>query len=99
VAAAAIGAMAATGCAHCDTCDDFPAPCVGANCGGGGVAGGYPVAAPMEGAMMAAPTSMTVETMGAPMAMPTPEPVPMTTPSPFGGDPTPPPPMVPPPAQ
>ncbi len=31
----AIGAMAsAFGCAQCDTCDDFPAPCVGPNCGG-----------------------------------------------------------------
>ena len=23
------------GCAVCDTCDDFPAPCLGPNCGGG----------------------------------------------------------------
>ena len=31
----AIGVMAsAVGCAQCDTCDDFPAPCVGPNCGG-----------------------------------------------------------------
>ena len=22
-----------TGCAQCDTCDDFPAPCTGPNCG------------------------------------------------------------------
>lgn len=28
-------AAAATGCAHCDTCDDFPAPCLSGNCGGG----------------------------------------------------------------
>jgi len=27
----------AIGCAHCDTCDDFPVPCSGANCGGPGV--------------------------------------------------------------
>ena len=26
----------ATGCAQCDTCDDFPAPCVGPNCGQNG---------------------------------------------------------------
>ncbi len=26
----------ASGCAQCDTCDDFPAPCVGPNCGQGG---------------------------------------------------------------
>jgi hypothetical protein len=28
-------AAGAVGCAHCDTCDDFPTPCVGPNCGGG----------------------------------------------------------------
>lgn len=29
------GAVAAgvVGCAQCDTCDDFPAPCTGPNCG------------------------------------------------------------------
>ncbi len=27
---------ATTGCAQCDTCDDFPAPCVGPNCGQNG---------------------------------------------------------------
>jgi hypothetical protein len=26
-------AAANAGCAVCDTCDDFPVPCVGANCG------------------------------------------------------------------
>jgi len=26
-------AALAVGCAHCDTCDDFPAPCTGPNCG------------------------------------------------------------------
>lgn len=26
-------AAGAIGCAHCDTCDDFPAPCLGGNCG------------------------------------------------------------------
>jgi hypothetical protein len=25
----------AVGCAQCDTCDDFPAPCTGPNCPGG----------------------------------------------------------------
>ncbi len=25
--------LLAIGCAHCDTCDDFPAPCTGPNCG------------------------------------------------------------------
>ncbi len=28
----------ATGCAQCDTCDDFPAPCTGPNCGQNGYA-------------------------------------------------------------
>jgi len=26
-------AAGVVGCAQCDTCDDFPAPCVGPNCG------------------------------------------------------------------
>lgn len=30
---AASMAAVAVGCAHCDTCDDFPAPCTGPNCG------------------------------------------------------------------
>lgn len=30
---AASAAAIAVGCAHCDTCDDFPAPCTGPNCG------------------------------------------------------------------
>ena len=30
---AASAAAFAIGCAHCDTCDDFPAPCTGPNCG------------------------------------------------------------------
>ena len=30
-----------TGCTHCDTCDDFPTPCTGPNCGfRGGPVGG-----------------------------------------------------------
>jgi hypothetical protein len=32
VLAASLAAVA-VGCAHCDTCDDFPAPCTGPNCG------------------------------------------------------------------
>ena len=27
-------AAGVVGCAQCDTCDDFPAPCTGPNCGG-----------------------------------------------------------------
>ena len=32
--------MCTWGCAQCDTCDDFPAPCIGPNCG---MAGAYAV--------------------------------------------------------
>ena len=35
-AALGLSLVGVLGCAHCDTCDDFPAPCVGANCAGGG---------------------------------------------------------------
>ena len=34
-------AVGMTGCTHCDTCDDFPTPCTGPNCGfRGGPVGG-----------------------------------------------------------
>lgn len=33
------------GCAHCDTCDDFPAPCAGPNCG----SQGYPIGSEIPG--------------------------------------------------
>src|SRR5205807_756681 len=33
---AAALAAGAIGCTQCDTCDDFPTPCTGPNCGGGG---------------------------------------------------------------
>ncbi len=29
-----VAATGFAGCAVCDTCDDFPTPCVGPNCGG-----------------------------------------------------------------
>jgi hypothetical protein len=45
-------AVGAVGCAHCDTCDDFPAPCTGPNCGG--AYGSGHVAAPTT---MLAPTA------------------------------------------
>lgn len=42
---AAMAVAAGTiGCAHCDTCDDFPTPCVGANCNGAPLAYAGPVA-------------------------------------------------------
>ena len=34
--AVGLALAAASGCAQCDTCDDFPAPCVGPNCGQNG---------------------------------------------------------------
>ncbi len=59
-------ASAAVGCAQCDTCDDFPAPCIGPNCGQnsytppGYVAptmggGGAPTAGPVQDAAPADP--------------------------------------------
>lgn len=35
--------IGSSGCTHCDTCDDFPLPCIGGNCGG---AGGSPTVMP-----------------------------------------------------
>ncbi len=55
----AIGVMAsAVGCAQCDTCDDFPAPCVGPNCGGNTYAPpGYLAPTMDQGAPMQGPAS------------------------------------------
>jgi hypothetical protein len=62
-------AVGAVGCAHCDTCDDFPAPCIGGNCGGMG--------GPMPGMAMAPMTSE-------PAAAPAPSaPAPADQPGPF----------------
>ncbi len=33
----ALAVAGLAGCAVCDTCDDFPAPCVGPNCGHNGL--------------------------------------------------------------
>lgn len=46
---AAATTLALAGCAHCDTCDDFPIPCQGGNCGGGfaGPTAGLPGMGPM----------------------------------------------------
>lgn len=56
---AASAAAFAVGCAHCDTCDDFPAPCTGPYCGhpyqsSYPIAGG-PMVGPVDGAPIAAP--------------------------------------------
>ena len=42
LAAVALAAVVTTGCTLCDTCDDFPVPCAGGNCGGAEVAPVYP---------------------------------------------------------
>ncbi len=51
-------AMSTWGCAQCDTCDDFPAPCVGPNCGmGAGYNNGpAPTTAPAAPAAPAGPS-------------------------------------------
>ena len=70
----------AVGCTQCDTCDDFPAPCYGGNCG--------PQAyAPAGPSVPVYPTGG--ETM-APMPMPGPAPAPMLAPAPAGAMPPPP---------
>jgi hypothetical protein len=43
---AAAVAAGVVGCAQCDTCDDFPAPCTGPNCGQNQNLGGVPGLAP-----------------------------------------------------
>ncbi|WP_152050412.1 hypothetical protein [Tautonia marina] len=65
VLAASLAAFA-VGCAHCDTCDDFPAPCTGPNCG-------YPYqsAYPFEGGthiepIITGPTTVLAPTQMAP---------------------------------
>lgn len=47
--AAIVGLLAAAvvGCAHCDTCDDFPAPCLGGNCFGAAGGAEYGPAMPV----------------------------------------------------
>src|SRR4051794_10141734 len=77
-----------TGCTHCDTCDDFPAPCNGPNCGfrGGPVGGtivhtGPPTVAGPSAPVGTAPgaPSSTPETSAPSSALPEP---PSTTPPP-----------------
>ena len=57
---AALGlAAGAIGCAHCDTCDDFPAPCVGGTCGGPPVMAAPPPMAMGPTILEAAPLTST----------------------------------------
>ena len=66
---AASAAAIAVGCAHCDTCDDFPAPCTGPNCGypyqgAFPIDGGANVVGPMmEGPIVGAPIVSSPTTM------------------------------------
>jgi len=58
--AAALTAGAVVGCAQCDTCDDFPTPCLGGNCGPqpghpGVAAGTYTLVTPDHGGPMMLP--------------------------------------------
>ena len=67
------------GCAQCDTCDDFPVPCVGPNCGQlapGGIPGmlGDSMGPPVMGSSM--PTmNDSAPAMPAPTSAPMPPPV------------------------
>ena len=75
----------ATGCAQCDTCDDFPAPCTGPNCGQNGFAtGGFipPTQAglPQDPTMMAAPSYENAPMDGTP-SQPSPSMPPATDPA------------------
>jgi hypothetical protein len=79
--AAAALATAAIGCAHCDTCDDFPTPC-SAEVGCGDEAGPMPM--PMLAPTMASPVMM-----GGPALMGAPAPIvtsqPVASPPPASG--------------
>ena len=82
----------ATGCAQCDTCDDFPAPCTGPNCGQGGyqTTGFIPptqAGLPEDAARGSAPVDDSAPDMGTPAnggapALPSPTMPPTAAPSP-----------------
>jgi len=70
---------AGSGCAQCDTCDDFPAPCTGPNCGQGGYnTGGF--IPPTQDGLPAGEARMTAPANDAAPAMNNPNP---DTPSPM----------------
>ena len=104
-AAVAILAAGFTGCTHCDTCDDFPVPCVGHNTGVPfAPAGSYTMnVGPTESTIVsapAAPAGATANTAPAPPTTAGPFKPPVASnagatnldPLPPGGDVTPPPP-------
>ncbi len=77
-----------TGCTHCDTCDDFPAPCTGPNCGfrGGPIGGavvhtGPPVVVgPSTPAEVAPGSPSSTPSSSAPALAPVPAPDPTPAP-------------------
>lgn len=48
-ASAVVLFLSIAGCTHCDTCDDFPTPCLGPNCGGTGGGSYTAPVAPVNG--------------------------------------------------
>jgi hypothetical protein len=80
------------GCTQCDTCDDFPTPCTGPNCGyqgPPGMPGGYPPVStgpmapgPADVAPPPAAPSSAPPSSAPPAGAPAPPPLPDTNPSP-----------------
>lgn len=73
VMAVLIGSAGAIGCAHCDTCDEFPTPCLGGDCLGGAAALPVPV-------MAMGPSAVVTDGGGDPIAAPAPGPGPFAGP-------------------
>ena len=75
------------GCAQCDTCDDFPAPCVGPNCGQGqnqpGIMDMLPPGQPTMSQLMSTGMPMNDAAGPAPVAPPTPAVNPTSPPAPM----------------
>jgi hypothetical protein len=89
LAAVILAVVGATGCAQCDTCDDFPIPCAGGNCGfeGPPPPGAYNVVATGPGTTMVAPDGFTppmatTPVIGAPVISPPPPPPPTVSSAP-----------------
>ena len=98
-------AAGVVGCAQCDTCDDFPVPCIGPNCGQL-MPGGIPAAldATMGPPVTSAATPLALaarpadDSAGPGPVMPAPTPSPMTPPAATAEPVSPPTPMEPTPA-
>jgi hypothetical protein len=89
----------AIGCAHCDTCDEFPRPCVGSDCAGLATGGELmPTSAPIAAAPMGLmgegmPYDVTDVPAGTPMPSMTPAPAPTSAAPSAAPSVTPPPPI------